>query len=118
MRAKKPVGAIEPHFRTRIARPQARRNWRAPRADGASVAQEVELDAGRVRGTFSPPNRDCARLGARRAPPRQGRPSAPNGHCKRPGCRGASARRVACFRLPVRWRSSSGVSRVGQHAPR
>jgi hypothetical protein len=91
---------------------------RAPRAGGASVAQEAELDAGRVRGTISPPNRDCARLGTRRAPPRQGRPGAPNGHCKRPGCGGASARRAACFRLPVRWRSSSGVSRVAQHAPR
>ena len=78
---------------------------RAPRADGASVAQEAELDAGRVRGAIPPSARDGARLGAGGAPPRQGSPSAPHRHCKRPGCRGARSRRIACFRLPVRWRS-------------
>jgi hypothetical protein len=81
-------------------------------------AFDAMSDEKRHRAALSDPDCPPASEARLARAPRQGRPSAPNGHCKRPGCRGASARRVACFRLPVSWRSGSGVRRVAQHAPR
>ena len=67
----------------------------SPRADGRCVAREAEVDTGRVRGSVSPPAWDRARLGARRAPSRQGGASAAEGHRKRPRRRGSRARKLA-----------------------
>src|SRR5258707_7815483 len=57
-----------------------------------------------------PPARDCARLGARRASPRQGRASAANGNRKGPGRGGTPARKLADQR------SGSGGRRAAQCA--
>jgi len=60
-----------------------------------ALRMKLSLTQEEFAARFSPTSGDCQGLGARRAPARQGGPSASHRHRERPGRRGARTRKLA-----------------------